>query len=685
MAFPVILDVFRGLSTPGNGNFFAQPGRRLAIVFSLGMGVDLAIFSLLLFLGIPSQHSHLFSLGAVAIFNYLLLFWRAPADRRGLIGGWNAKLIQIGLFWAVSLMGLFLRGGVLATFTELFDWAPRLAILPAVAAAGIVNFLGSFFWIFPARGTTQKLRWEVAALAVVTYMVLLRNFYSGILELIPQEAYYWKYAQHLDIGYLDHPPVVSLLIWLGTHLLGNTEMGVRIGAFGCWIITAIFCFRRAYNLFDKTTGIGTLLLLAVLPFFFGVGIVMTPDAPLVACWAGALYFLERSLVGQKRSAWWAVGVCIGLGMLSKYTIALLCPSILLFICLDRHSRHWLKKPEPFLAASIALLLFLPVIVWNVEHDWASFIFQGSRRFRDSLEFTLPALIGSVLLLLTPTGALGALAAVFGGRRRSMVRDDTVPAGEGRKHLFALVFTLFPLLVFLVFSLGREAKLNWTGPIWLAALPFIARQIVPAAASAPDRLVRFLQRTWPPTLILLVLFWGALMHYLALGFPGVPYPQAGDLGAMIGWKDLGNQIEAIEDNIEKEIGVEPFVVGMDKNKIASELAFYRQRQGSQGEDRRNEAVWKTIGRHIFGMESLMYSYWFPENLQIGLQKKGQVLILVTRELQEIDRDRIGSKGWEIGEIKQLELKKNDVPVGVYYYTIAKYSGEGATVESERDKQ
>lgn len=683
MSFPVILDVFRGLSTPANG-FFARPGRRLAIVFSLGMGVDLAIFSLLISLGIPSQTSHLFSLVAAAIFNYLLVFWRARADR-GLIGGWNARLIQIGLFWAVSLMGLFLRGGVLATFTELFDWTPRLAILPAVAAAGIVNFLGSFFWIFPAWETTRKLRWEVAALAVVTYMVLLRSFYLGILELIPQEAYYWKYAQHLDIGYLDHPPVVSWLIWLGTHLLRDTEMGVRIGASGCWIITAIFCFRRAYNLFGKTTAIGTLLLLAVLPFFFAVGIVMTPDAPLVACWAGALYFLERSLVEQKSSAWVPAGVCIGLGMLSKYTIALLCPSILLFICLDRHSRHWLKKPEPFLAALIALLLFLPVIVWNAEHDWASFIFQGSRRFMDTLKFSLPAMIGSILILHTPTGVLGALAAVFEGNRRSMVRDDTIPDKEGRTHLFSLVFTLFPLLVFLVFSLGREAKFNWTGPIWLAALPFIARQMVPGAVSAPGRLVRFLQRTWPPTLILLVLLWGTFMHYLTLGFPGVPYSYRGDLGAMIGWKDLANQIEAIEDNIEEEIGGEPFVVGMDQNKIASELAFYRQRQAHYDEDRKMEAVRETIGCHIFGKESLMYRYWFPKNLEIGLQKKGQVLILVARELKEIDRGWIGSKGWEIGEIKRRELKKNDVPVGAYYYTIAKYSGEGVIVESKSGKQ
>jgi dolichol-phosphate mannosyltransferase len=673
MGFLGVSEFFRELSLPENGIFLhARPGRGLGIVFSFGMGIDLAVFWLLLFLGIPFRHGHLFSLGVVTLFNYWLFFGRAPADR-ALVAGSKARRVQIGLFWAVSLMGLFLRGGVLAAFAESFHWPPQLAILPAVGATGMVNFLGSFFWISPARETTRKRRWELAALAVVAYTILLRSFYAGSLELIPEEAYYWNYAQHLDISYLDHPPMVSWLIWLGTHLLGSTEMGVRIEALGCWIVTAVFCFRWACNLYDKTTATGTLLLLAVLPFFFGIGTVTTPDAPLVACWAGALYFLERALMGEKPSAWWAAGVCIGLGMLSKYTIVLLCPAVLLFLCLDPPSRHWLKKSEPYLAAAIAFLLFLPVIFWNAEHAWASFIFQGSRRFLDSFEFGLPGLIGGVLILLTPIGGLAVVAAILRAWRSRRDREETIPGGEGRKQLFALVFMLFPLSVFFFFSLGREAKLNWTGPIWLAALPFIARQMVPELSSNPGRLVRSLQRAWPPTLLLLVLFWGAFMYYLVLGFPGVPYPHEGGLGFIIGWKDLGHQVETLEDQIEKDLGVEPFVVGMDKNQIASELAFYRHRQSPQKADSGKEAVGETIGRNIFGMESLMYRYWLPENLQAGLQKKGQVLILVTRELHEIDRKQIRSRGWEVGETKELRLEKNGLPVGVYYYAIAKYRG------------
>ena len=112
---------------------------------------------------------------------------------------------------------------------------------------------------------------------------------------------------------------------------------------------------------------------------------MTPDAPLTAAWGGALYFLERALIGNRRAAWWGVGVCVGLGMLSKYTIALLAPATLLFILLDPGSRRWLWQPGPYVAALVATLFFSPVIVWNALNDWASFAFQSTGRMSVAAE------------------------------------------------------------------------------------------------------------------------------------------------------------------------------------------------------------------------------------------------------------------------------------------------------------
>jgi len=303
-----------------------------------------------------------------------------------------------------------------------------------------------------------------------------------------------------------------------------------------------------------------------------------------------------------------VGVCAGLGMLSKYTIALLGLPLLFFMLVDPRSRRWFFKPEPYLALLLALFLFLPVIVWNAKHGWASFIFQGPRRFQDSLDFTLPALLGSVLVLLAPTGAAAAFAAGWSTAGSKAEREGVGRALGRRGRLFIALFTVLPFLFFLAFSLGRNAKLNWTGPLWLAIIPLMAWQMAPAEGGRPGRLVRSLQRAWPFTVAATMLFFGAFLHFWVLGLPGLPYPKVADFSVITGWRDLAQKIELVEKETEISTEVKPWVVGMDKNNIASELAFYRHNPGQ--EEARKEALSHTLGRSIFGMDSLMFGYCFP---------------------------------------------------------------------------
>ncbi len=639
---------------------------RIGIIGLFGMGIDLAIFFLLRSLSFPLASAHILSFALCGVFNYLLNVWVAKKSAESP----KQKLGQFGRFAVIALMALFLRGGVLATMMDSFGWQPQYAIFPAVIAAALIFLPGMILWVFPPVGLVRDrtLGTPIAAMAIIAYMVLLRLFYLDGPELLPQEAYYWIYAQHLDIGYLDHPPMVAWIIWLFNGIFGVTELGVRFGAFLSWFIASYFTFKLTRNLFSRSTALRVLLLLATMPFFIGSGFLMTPDAPLVACWAATLFYLERCLIGGKRWAWYGVGLWMGLGLLSKYTIALLAPGMLLFLLLDR-DRSNLKRPEPYLAAALSFLLFLPVILWNVQNSCASFMFQGPRRFGGSFDFTLPALMGSVLLLLTPTGVMASLAFFAGGRgeyRWEWLQGKVTT----RRRLFGFVFTLFPLLVFLAFSLVREAKLNWTGPVWLAILPFIAQQIALETHETPTRLVRFLHRAWPPTIVVTVLVSGGLLHFLTLGIPGFPYPQDGNLSSMAGWKDLATQMEAIENSVEEEAGAEPFIVGMDKNKIASELTFYRYKQSRTGKGSYDdEGLLATTGRHLFGMESLMYKYWLREAEIRDLAKKGIPLILVSREPREFSKDRIKASGWEMGAIKELIVRKNGAPAGQYYYAIA----------------
>ena len=300
--------------------------------------------------------------------------------------------------------------------------------------------------------------------------MLLRAAYLPWINLFPEEAYYWNYSQHLDYGYLDHPPLVAWLIRLGEACLGHRELGVRCFALVCSLVTSFFAFRLTTLWYGRRAGGTAVLLVQLLPFFFMSGWIMTPDAPLTSCWVGALYFLARVLFDGKAAAWLGVGVCLGMGMLSKYTIALLGPATLLFLALDPPSRVWFGRGSPYVGALLAAAIFSPVIVWNALHHWASFAFQSTGRLHQSRRFALPSLAGSILLLLTPVGVI--LAA------RSLRGHPDEPPLESRRRLFAQVFTFVPLLVFVVFSLTHRVKLNWTGPLWLAVVPRMAARLTP---------------------------------------------------------------------------------------------------------------------------------------------------------------------------------------------------------------
>jgi dolichol-phosphate mannosyltransferase len=613
------------------------------------MLVDVLGFRAVLSAGWDLAAAHLIGFFAAAAFNYVgnaLWSFRAVGQGRHTLA-WGECL----RFLFVAVLGLSLRGGVLALAMRA-GLRPEAALLLAIFAAAAVNYLGSAFYVFGKHGVREgsSIRWRAAAVALALYVLVLRLVFLGLPALLVEEAYYWNYAQHPSLGYLDHPPMVAWLIQAGTSILGNTELGVRAPAFLCSLVTIACGVVFARNLHGRSAALRTVLLLTALPFFFVTGFIMTPDAPLLAAWAATLVFLERALRGGQRVAWYGAGLCLGLGLLSKYTILLLVPATLVFILLDRPSRAWLLRPEPYVAVLLALFVFMPVVVWNAENGWASFVFQGPRRMEAGHGFGLPRLAFSIVLVVGPIVPLALLEA------RAWRRKD-------RSRLFEHVFLLVPLSVFALFSLQHtDIKLNWTGPIWLAILPRIAAETLRWQSDGTSRLRQRLARAWGPTLGALVAGYGLALQFLALGAPGIGYPDA----HLFGWEDLAVQVERIEDQVEYETGSEPLVVGLDKYNIASQLAFYRTKILRHGDDEhRAEGVRETAGRHFFGKESLMYRYWHPVE-----EHRGRNMVLVADELAQITDDRVRSHFERVSapiRIRPLEHGKQSTEfyVGIGY--------------------
>ncbi len=639
----------RRLFSLAGGEVTPANAAKFAVVGLSGLVVDLLVFQVLWSLGFGLSMSHIASFFAATLTNYAFnAGWVFRETTGGRLHG-----VAYGRFLAVAFLALFLRGGLLALCHDGLGWPALVSVVAAIFATALVNYLGSVFFVFP-KSTSQRsgVRWRTAAVGVIAYMLLLRLFYLGVVDLLPEEAYYWNYAQHPALGYLDHPPMVAWLVTLGTALFGHTEFGVRIAAYTCWLVAAGFSFAFARDLMGKAAALKAVMLMAVLPFFFSAGFIMTPDAPLTACWAGVLFFLERALLGEKRNAWWGVGICLGAGMLSKYTILLLGPAAMLFILLDRRSRRWLRRPEPYAAALLAAVLFMPVVVWNAENNWASFTFQTARRLGMKTQFSPHVLLGAILVLLTPVVAAAAFQVLF-TKGRPGTRED--PSGEAgaRRRLFMAVFTLVPLSVFVLFSLTHEPKLEWTGPLWLAVLPAVAWQMGQEERWPAARLKVFFQRGWMLTFIVMLISLGGLLHYMTMGLPGIPYPRK--MALPVAWEEFGQSVEWIKDSLGYPAAM---VVGMDKYFIASEMAFYNRQDLPESR--------QTASRNLFGGDALMYDWWSPAREQYGKR-----LLLLSFKQKDLADPRLAPWLKEGGPVQEQAVEKDGRPVLRFYYRVVRY--------------
>lgn len=486
-------------------------------------------------------------------------------------------------------------------------------------------------------------------LLIAAGLVLFKLAYLAFPNLFPEEAYYWLYARHLDFGYLDHPPMVAWLIAAGTSLFGDTEFGIRIFALVCSVATSCFVYRLAALLYDRRTAAFAVLIAQVLPYYFLTGFIMTPDAPLSACWAGMLYWLACVFFERRAAAWIGVGVCLGVGMLSKYSVALLGPATLLFLALDPPSRTWFRRPAPYLAVALAALIFSPVIRWNQLHHWASFAFQTTGRTRASRHFSLHELLGAVVAVLTPAGIW--LCATGLAKVQDPGVSDASPAPQ-RRRSFALVYTLVPLAVFVVFSLRHHVKLNWTGPLWLAAIPAMAARLAALTENTETKVgARLLRYLWNATVVFCVTGYAVCLHHLAFGIPGVKFLRNIEL-LPVGWPELARAVAQQKRALEASVAGPVYVVGMDRNFVASELSFY----GSN----RPKALPETLGVNLFEGSSLMFGYWFSP-----ARFEGATLLLVSLTKPDVDSQRVADHTTRQEEVQTHTIQHHGQPVRPYF--------------------
>jgi 4-amino-4-deoxy-L-arabinose transferase-like glycosyltransferase len=193
------------------------------------------------------------------------------------------------------------------------------------------------------------------------------------------ELYFIASSQHLDWGYVDYPPLVPLLARLDQALFAGSLVALRAlpALAGAAIVVVTALIARELGGSPRAQAWAALMAL-LSPMFIGANVLFHTTTFDQLTWTIALLVFVRLLRDQDPRLWLALGVAIGVGLETKFTIAAL-PVALLAGLLATRRRAVLLSPWPWAGAAIALAMLVPNLVWQSSHEWISLQYTLSHR------------------------------------------------------------------------------------------------------------------------------------------------------------------------------------------------------------------------------------------------------------------------------------------------------------------
>lgn len=306
--------------------------------------------------------------------------------------------------------------------------------------------------VLPWRAPVVKL------ILVLVAVFLWRRFFTGYVDLIPDECSYWAWSRRLDWSYFDNSGMTAYLIRLSTALWGeSTPFSVRFPFLILSGLTTWLIYLTSKTLFgSKSRALVAAAVFNLTPMALLGGSLAMHDNALTFFWTLALWAAAKFVKTDDPRWFYLMGPAVGLCIQSKYTgvLAVLC--VFVFLLWSRPHRSRLLTKEPWIGVIAAFLFTVPILWWNVVHDWASlyhilFIGTGSpsvaRRITDGLGYH-----AAQFLLVSPLFYFALVVACCSAAARNFFRQDSAQA-------LLLSFTL-PLVLFGVIAFKGHVEANW---------------------------------------------------------------------------------------------------------------------------------------------------------------------------------------------------------------------------------
>jgi len=342
----------------------------------------------------------------------------------------------------------------------------------------------------------------VSLLAIAGAVMLLHVLTNNRYGFHRDELQVLSDARHLDWGFVAYPPFTPFVERIGLAVFGLNLVGLRLFSVitqGAAIMISGLMARElgGGRLAQMTAALAVAL--SGLPMFEGTEFQYTTFDYL--WWCLIAYFVVRLLSTDNPRWWLAIGAAVGLGLMTKYTMAFLVAGIAGGLLLTR-ARRFLTNGWFWAGAGLALLIFLPNLIWQARHAFASLHFLQHIHVRDVGQgrangFLRDQFIICANLFATPLWIAGLAAFLRNQRYRMLAWMYLIPLalfviGKGRGYYLA---GGYPMLIAMGATLGER----WIMPLsrlWRRALEavfftglaayglFVIAIIVPVASSGP---------------------------------------------------------------------------------------------------------------------------------------------------------------------------------------------------------
>jgi hypothetical protein len=377
--------------------------------------------------------------------------------------------------------------------------------------------------------------WTLVLIALAVALIHLLT--NGRYGLHRDELQFLSDARHMEWGFVAYPPFTPFVEHISLQLFGLSLVGLRLFSVLAQALAIVVTGWMAWELGGgRLAQITSALVIATsgLPVFEGTEFQYSTFDYL--WWVLIAYFVIRLLNSGDARWWLAVGGAIGAGLLTKYTICFFIAGVLAGMLLTSARRFFLSAWF-WGGVAIALLLFLPNLLWQVQHGFISIHFLQHIHVRDvrqgrAHEFLKDQFIICANLFSAPLWIAGLVVFLRDRRYRMLGWMYVVPFalfffGKGRGYYLAAAYPMLIAMGAVVFERWAPTlRRPWSGVVkgalftGLAAYGvFIYCLIVPLTSSGPLR--RF-----------------ALKNN-------------GDLREELGWDEMVQKIAAIRDSLPAE--------------------------------------------------------------------------------------------------------------------------------------